>query len=185
MKKLISVVMLMAVLMGVFAVCAFADAKADIVAKAEEVCPDGYESEYIPALKNILAQIEVTDEQAAVVIAAIDSSKAIVNSGKGTKLADYTQAEKDQVLADLKTACAALKIGYTIVEKEDITTVAFFKLNADNTNGAKLGEVSIGGEVKTTNVIGEVTAPVAMLLVAAAALVVLASAAYVCQKSRA
>lgn len=185
MKKLISVVMLMAVLMGVFAVCAFADAKADIVAKAEEVCPDGYESEYIPALKNILAQIDVTDEQAAAAIASLESSKAIVNSGKGTKLADYTQAEKDHVLADLKTACAALKIGYTIVEKEDITTVTFYKLNADNTNGDKLGEVSIGGEIKTTNVIGEVTAPVAMLLVAAAALVVLASAAYVCQKSRA
>ena len=102
MKKIISVIALIAVLMGVFAVCALADAKDDIIAKAEDVCPDGYESEYIPAAKNILNQIKVTDEQATAVNAAIEDARAIVNSGKGTRLADYTEAEKKQVLGDEK-----------------------------------------------------------------------------------
>ncbi len=179
MKKIISVVMLMAVLMGAFSVCAFADAKADIVAKAEEVCPDGYEQEYIPALKNILNQITVTDEQAKIVIEALENSKAIVNSGKGTKLSDYTAAEKKHVLADLDKACDTLGITYTIVEKDDITTVSF-KVKADN---KPLGDVTIGDTVVSTGI--EAVAPATLLLVAAAAFVVLASAAYVCQKNRA
>lgn len=176
MKKIISVVMLMAVLMGVFAVCAFADAKADIVAKAEEVCPDGYEKEYIPALKNILAQIEVTDAQAATVIEALENSKAIVNSNKGTKLDDYTQAEKDHVLADLDKACAALKIGYEIEDGAKNTEISFHKL-ADN---SELGEVTIGDTIVETGLSVDTA-----LIVASVALVALAGAAYVCQKSKA
>jgi glutamine synthetase type III len=181
MKRIISVVMLIAVLMGAFSVCAFADAEADIVAKAKEVCPDGYEAEYIPALENILAQVEVTEEQAAIVIAAMENSKAIVNSGKGTSLSDYTAAEKDQVLADLKTACDAIGVGYTIVEKAEISTVTFF-LKANNAE--VLGEVTVGEkEVEGTGIVA--MEPATMLLVAAVALVALAGAAFVCQKDRA
>ena len=176
MKKIISVVMLVAVLMGAFSVCAFADAKADIVAKAKEVCPDGYEKEYIPALENILSQIEVTDEQAKIVIAAMENSKAIVNSGKGTKLDDYTEAERSHVIADLNKACEALGITYSIVEKDEVTTVTF------KANTKVLGEVTIEDTVVST---GIEAAPATMLLVAAVAFVVLASAAYVCQKNRA
>ncbi len=180
MKRIVSVVMLIAVLMGAFSVCAFADAKADIIAKAKEVCPDAYEAEYIPALENILAQIEVTDEQAAVVIAAMENSKAIVNSGKGTSLSDYTAAEKEQVIADLNKATDALNIGYKIVEDKEISTLTFFLENDDN---KVLGEVAVGEkEVDSTGIVVE---PATALLVAAVAFVALAGAAFVCQKERA
>ena len=190
MKKIISVIALIAVLMGVFAVCALADAKDDIIAKAEDVCPDGYESEYIPAAKNILNQIKVTDEQATAVNAAIEDARAIVNSGKGTRLADYTEAEKKQVLGDLDNACDTLGIYYKIVEGEKATTVEFYVKDALDAQGNALeagkllGSVTIGEQGTTPVVTGPIGTTEALVVVAAA-LVVLASAAFVAQKTRA
>ena len=190
MKRIISVVTLIAMLMGIFAVCALADPKADIVAKATDVCPDGYEDEYIPALQNILNQIMVTDEQAATVNAAIEDARAIVNSGKGTRLSDYTQTEKDQVIGDLQTGCKALGIWYKIVEGEKATTVEFYVTTALDAQGNALaadkllGSVKIGQEGTTPVVTGPVGSTTAFIAVAAA-LVVLASAAFVAQKTRA
>ncbi len=190
MKKIVSVVTLIAMLMGVFAVCALADPKEDIIAKATDVCPDGYENEYIPAAQNILNQIQVTEEQAATVTAAIEDARAIVNSGKGTRIDDYTQEEKDQVIGDLQTACKSLGIWYRLVEGEKSTIVEFYVVDALDAEGNALaadkllGSVKLGEEGTTPVVTGPVGSTVAFVA-AAAALMVLASAAFVAQKTRA
>ncbi|MBQ9543512.1 MAG: hypothetical protein IJV00_00120 [Clostridia bacterium] len=190
MKKIVSVVTLIAMLMSIFAVCALADPKDDIVAKANDVCPEGYWDEYESAIKNILNQIQVTQEQADVVTAAIEDARAIVNSGKGTRLDDYTDAEKDQVIGDLQTGCKALGIWYRIVEGEKATTVEFYVVDALDAQGNALaadkllGSITLGQEGTVPDKTGPVGSTVAFVA-AAAALVVLASAAFVAQKTKA
>lgn len=184
MKKIISVVTLIAMLMGVFAVCALADPKADFVAKAEEVCPDGYEDEYIPAVNNILSQIQVTEEQAQICIDVMEHSSPIVNSGKGTRRANYTDEEWNTCVTDLQTGCKALGIWYRIYEGKKATTVEFYVTTALDTQGNPIAAGTVLGQITAVDETGPVGSTTAFI-VAAAVLVVLASAAFVAQKTRA
>ncbi len=88
--------------------------KEAIVAKAKELIPASYQSEYIPLIENTLQQVEVTSAQAVAVIVNMKAAKAAIKEDKGNSLSEYTETEQKAVMAQAKAACNTLGLVMTV-----------------------------------------------------------------------
>lgn len=175
MKKVLSVCIACLLLVGMMA-CAgvsvsAATPKEEIIAAAKAALPDAYEAKYLPTLENVLSQITVTADQADEVIAAIEEAKESVKTDKGDSASEYTQAEREAVLAQVDVACTALGITYEIVDAENPTHKDDVDCKIYNAAGKEIG--SVDADVKKTNApdMTAFAALVAMLALAAGAAV--------------
>ncbi len=154
MKKLMSIVSVCFVLAAMLVVVASpvsaATPKEQIIAAAKANLPAEYFEKNLPTLENILQQIEVTAEQAELVVANIEAAKAAVAEDKGDSLSKYTAVEREAILKEFDEACETLGLTYEIkpaanpVHKGDVDCV----IKVDNKTVASLD----GDAVKKTNV---------------------------------
>lgn len=118
MKKVMSIVSVCLLLVGMMVLTVVpvsaATPKEDIIAAIKENVPAEYFEKYLPTIENTLQQVEVTAEQAEAVIANIEEAKKAVKEDKGDSLSEYTQVERQAVLAEFDTACKTLGVEYEI-----------------------------------------------------------------------
>ena len=177
MKKVLSIVsvclILACAMVPVFSVSA-ATPKEEIIAAAKELIPEKYHAEYLPLLENVLQQVEVDAAQAEAVIDNMEAAKEAVESDKGSSLSEYTSAEQQAVVAEVKAACTTLGLTAEIKPAENPThegdvDFVIYK-DAD-----KIGNVDM--DVNKTNTSVNYT-----MIVAAVALIAMAGVAFVCGK---
>ncbi len=175
MKKVLSIVsaclVLACVMVMAVAPVSAATPKEDIVAAAKSHVPAKYHADFLPALENILAQVDVDATQAAAVIAHIEAAKAAVSGDKGPSLSEYTRAEQAAVVAEAKAACAVLGLDCEFKPSEDPDHVGDVVLEVTQ-NGQKIGDVD--HDIKKTNTAVDYT-----VIIAGAALAVVAAVAAV------
>lgn len=176
MKKVLSLLAVCLLLVGMVGFSASAATpKEEIIAAAKAALPDEYEALHMPAIENVLSQIDVTAEQAEAVIANIDAAKAAVKEDKGQSAHTYSAAEIDAVMVEFDAACKTLGLTYEFADVEAPThkgdqVIYFYKAD-----GTPVGDFDGDGVKKT----GE--SNVAMIAVMAGALA-LAAAAVFCGK---
>lgn len=154
MKKVISLFVACLLLVGMMAVAGFsasaATPKEEIVATAKELIPSKYEAQYLPALENVLSQIDVTADQAEAVIGYMKAAKAAIKEDKGSTLSNYTGEEVNAVLENFGKACEELHLTYELVDSEnpqhkgDVTCIVYLE------NGTKIATID-GDAVKKTD----------------------------------
>lgn len=120
MKKLLSVLLTMLLLLGVFAGTMTASAeqytKEDII-KVVSTSPI---YKYISGdIKNLSRTINATDEQLNELYAIAERFAALKLDGKHGSAHDYTQAEIQSVMALIDEACEVLDLTYTFVPSAD------------------------------------------------------------------
>lgn len=153
MKKVVSLALACLLLVGMISCIGFsasaATPKEEIVAAVKAAMPDAYEDQYLPMLENVLAQIEVSAEQAEAVIANIDAVKEEVKADKGASLSEYAAEEIEVVLENFDEACTTLGLTYELVDAENPTHEGDLdcKIYVD---GKQIGSVD-GDGVKKTN----------------------------------
>ena len=113
---------------------------------------------YIVQAENYLNTIDLTQEQADQVIAAVDKAKAYVKGNSITSIHGLTQAQKSDLLSFAQEAAAVVGLKVTIVNGNQViitdangTTVATFEAaikvtggQADFTSAAVIGIVILG-----------------------------------------
>lgn len=114
MKRFISVVAAIMLIVGTLAVSVAAVSKSDLITEASKSPIYKYVK---VAIENASRTIEITDEQAEKLMPIVKKAVSAVASDKGpTAAVDnlvYTQAELDAVLACIDEACAILGYTYT------------------------------------------------------------------------
>ncbi len=178
MKKVLSIVsaclVLACVMVMAVAPVSAATPKEDIVAAAKAAVPEAYHAEYLPALENILAQVDVDATQAQAAIAHIEAAKASVSGDKGPSLSEYTKQEQEAVVAETRAACAVLGLDCEFVPSQspdhegDVVLVI-------TQNGQTIGNVD--HDIKKTNTAVDVT-----VIIAGAAFAIVAAVAAVAGK---
>lgn len=174
MKKVISLVAVCLLLIGMIGFSASAATpKEEVIAAAKAALPAEYQSKYLPAIENVLSQVEVTAEQAESLIANIETAKAAIKEDKGSSLSEYTAEEAEAVLAEFDEACTTLGLEYEFVDAENPAHEGDQVVKIQKADGSAIGTVD-GEGVKKTN------APesnVALMIALAGAVVLAAGAA--------
>ncbi len=149
--------------------------KEEIVKKAKELIPAAYQAEYIPMIENTLQQVDVTVEQAAVVIKKMQNAKAAVKEDKGDSLSRYTKEEQKAVMNEVKAAAKTLGLEVVVEpvaeEKQDHAgDVAVVIKKKDTATGENKVISNIDLDVKKTDSAVDYT-----MIVAAAGLAIVAA----------
>lgn len=110
MKKLIAMLMACLMLVGMTATVSVSAAspKEDMIDACEEYMPEPLLKEYLPLIQNILAQIEVSQDQADQVIECIKESREFFKEYKGVTLHYYTQEERKFAVDMVSRICDIL-----------------------------------------------------------------------------
>ena len=112
MKKMVSLVCMLALLLGALGTTAFAAPQDDILAAVDANIPAGILQYYRTMGINILTQIDVTDAQAQEVSALIKQAGALLQ--EGTQSAhEYRAAQRERLLELFAQICAVLHLSYT------------------------------------------------------------------------
>lgn len=178
MKKMVSLVCMLALLLGALGTTAFAAPQDDILAAVDANIPSGILQYYRTMGINILTQIDVTDAQAQEVSALIKQAGALLQ--EGTQSAhEYRATQRERLLELFAQICAVLHLSYTTSTKPsglhagDVVIHLYY-------NGTPIGELD-GDFIKQTDVptrtgdsVGMWTAIGITLFVACAASVVVA-----------
>ena len=173
MKKVLSLLAVCLLLVGMVGFSASAATpKEEIIAAAKAALPDEYEAQYMPAIENVLSQIDVTAEQAEAVIANIDAAKAAIKEDKGSSASEYAPAEVEAVMAEFDEACTTLGLTYELVDAENPAHPGDQVVKIEKADGTALGEVDGEGVKKTAE------SNVAMIAMLGGALVLAAAAAF-------
>ncbi|MBO5929638.1 MAG: hypothetical protein J6Q42_06445 [Clostridia bacterium] len=118
MKKFLSIVsvcfLLVAMMVAIATPVFAATPKEEILAAAKKYFPAEEYEKHLPTMENVLQQIEVTAEQAEVVIANIENVSKIVTEEKGFSVSEYSEKEREALLKELDVACETLEIKYEI-----------------------------------------------------------------------
>ena len=114
MKRIISIMMVLMIVVGTLAVGVAAATKADLLLEASKSPIYKYVK---VAVENAARTVEITDEQAEQLLPIVKKAVAAVSADKGPTAANgyyiYSQAEIDAVMACIDEACAILGYTYT------------------------------------------------------------------------
>ena len=115
MKRIIASILMLAVMVSLLSVSAFAVNKSDLLAEAAKSPVYKYVK---VAVENAARNVEVTDEQAAQLLPIVQKAVAIVDKDNGNsvgngKTANYTADQVKGVLECIDEACAILNLHYT------------------------------------------------------------------------
>ncbi len=152
MKKILSLAMVCLLMMSLMVMAVLpasaASAQDDIVAALKERVPAEYLNQYLPAVENILQQLEITDEQADQIIACIAATDdAMADYHYSLHL--FTAEERAAALKQLDAVCDILNVRYELKLSQDSDhnndqVAVFYKAD-----GTKLADVDF--DVKKTN----------------------------------
>lgn len=167
MKKILSLAMvcLLVVAFTTMAIipASAASAQDTIIAALKENIPAKYLEEHLPVAENILKQLEITDEQAAEIVACIKAANDAVDDHH-TSLSEFTAEEREVVLEKLDEACEILEVRYETKNVEDPAHKGDVYATFYKEDGAKLADVDFDA-VKKTNVADEMNVEYAVLAV--------------------
>lgn len=118
MKKFVSILaVLLCFAMLAMPFVGHAEASQDVLDALEEAIPAKYQTLYMAQAKNLLAQIEVSDEQADQLIAIIDDLKNAMTD-QGDSLDDYSKEDQAYFLGKFAEAMEILGLNYRLAEKD-------------------------------------------------------------------
>ena len=118
MKKIVSVICIVVMLLSVCALTVSANPKDDIMAAVDANVPADVVAFFRTQAVNILNQINVTDEQAAQVIAIVKEAGPRVKSGSFT-LHKYGEEDTSYFLAKFDQVCTILGLTYKFGAKKN------------------------------------------------------------------
>lgn len=152
MKKVLSLLMV-CLLVTAFTAMAIvpasaASAKEDIVASLKEHISADLLNKHLPAVENILQQLEITDEQAAQVIECIEAADAAVGD-LHYSLHGFTTEERVAIVEQLNKVCKILKMHYEIEVSEDPKHIGDDVAVFYKEDGTKLADVDFDVVRKT------------------------------------
>lgn len=116
MKRVLSLICVVAILLGAMALTAFASPKDDILSAVKESVPADILERYQTQGVNMLNQIDVTQEQAEQVIAYIKQAGPLLKAGTVSGH-QYTPAERQTLVGLFDSICATLHLTYNITTK--------------------------------------------------------------------
>ncbi len=180
MKKILCVAIAIVLAVAVFAVPVSAATPREKVASAVKAAiPKAYNDLFVASVDNILNQVEVTEDQAAQVIAIIDETKAKLPD-RGHSLHQYSDEEIAYATEQFGKACAVLNITYKIVAKKgaihvgDIVCELYYNNTLIGVLDGDIGVKKTGADMSNT---------VSALAIAGGAVLMAAAALFVFKKS--
>lgn len=157
-----------------------ADAKSDLIDAFEGALPKEYHDLYLPQIKNLLNQIDITENQVSALIATIDELKENFTD-KGSSLSDYSADEKTYFFDKLDEGMEILDLTYTISNKENGAHKDDFFASIYNTDGELLLRIDGDVEADKTDIANTHT----VYLVLAGAFLALSAVAFVMTRHKA
>ena len=151
-KKLIAMLMACLMLVGMTATVSVSAAtpKESMIDACEEYMPEPLLKEYLPLIENILAQIEVSQDQADQVIQCIKESREFFKEYKGVTLHYYTAEERKFAVDMVARICEILFLTAKYSYSTDADHHNDMVCEIYNADGQLLGILD-GDVVKKTN----------------------------------
>lgn len=183
MKKLIAMLLACVMLVGMTATVSVSAAgpKDDMIAACYEYMPEPLIKEYLPLIQNILAQIEVNQDQADQVIECIKESREFFKEYKGVTLHYYTQEERKFAVDMVARICDILFLTTKYTSSTDKDHHQDVVCEIYTQDGTMIGVLD-GDVVKKTNVPEEESGVNYGVIVLAAVVMVGAAGAAVASK---
>lgn len=157
MKKIIAVLMVCLMVTGVAVSTATSVSAAtpedEIVTAAKTNLPEKLLNDYLPAIENVLKQIDVSEAQSAEIILCIQETREYFEATggfTGSSLHEYTQEQRKFALEMIARVCDILNLRYEFTPSTNPKHSNDMVFIVYNAGGQKLGEFD-GDAVKKTN----------------------------------
>lgn len=149
MKKIVALLLVSLLAVAMIVPVSAATPQQDIITAFKNEVPEKYQAEYLPLVENVLQQLDIDADQAAIVVDCIEACGDKIKADKGGSLSEYTSEEQAFILGKFDEACDALNLTYELVpsenptHKNDVTCIVY------TAEGKKMADVDSDAVKKT------------------------------------